>query len=164
MKSNTYMPIKQAVIGLFLTLASVAAMAAPQISIETRVEKEVRVTDANGETRVERVTADTVSPGETLFFTLSFSNSGDEAATNVKLDNPIPEGTRYVGNSAWGQDADILFSIDQGQTFKQPAMLTYSVDGAESQASPEQYTNVRWLIGSIPAGSSGEAGFSATVQ
>ena len=165
MKTNAYRVLGQALLGLLLLAGSSAfALAAPDVSIATKVEKEIQVTDANGVTRTERVSADTVLPGETLFFTLTFSNSGDEPATSVKLDNPVPEGTAYVGGSAWGDGAEILFSIDNGQTYKKPARLTYQVNGDESQAAPEQYTNIRWLIETIPAGSSGEAGFSALVK
>jgi uncharacterized repeat protein (TIGR01451 family) len=142
--------------------------AAPQISLEVQAEKEVTVVNDDGESEVQRRTADNASPGDELFYTIRYRNSGDESATNVKIDNPIPEGAAYVADSAWGQDSEIFFSIDGGQTFKKPGSLTYSVDtdGEKSskQAEPERYTHIRWVVSEIPAGSAGEAGFQARVQ
>lgn len=150
---------------LTFTSISTAAYGAPEVTLSVSVEKEVQVTDANGQVTRTRMAVEEAAPGDTLFYTLRYQNSGDEPATNVKLDNPIPEGMSYVGASAWGTGTDILFSIDQGQTFKQPASLTYRSSGGETRAAaPEQYTNIRWLIPSIAPGSSGEAGFTALVK
>jgi uncharacterized repeat protein (TIGR01451 family) len=48
------------------------------------------VTDVNG---------GAVLPGDTLEYTVSFSNVGTDSATNVVLDDPIPAGTTYVPGS-----------------------------------------------------------------
>lgn len=145
-------------------VASAVAAAAPELSISTLVEKDVQVTDENGQSRVERVEAADVAPGETLYFTLTYRNSGDSAATNVKLDNPVSGDTVYVPGSAWGEGSEILFSIDGGETYKKAAALTYQVDSQTRTAEPEQYNAVRWIVGEIPAGGQGSVGFSARVK
>jgi len=150
-------------------LAPASLLAAPQISLSVTAEKEVTVADAQGVERIERQPADDAAPGDTLIYTLRYTNSGDETARNVRLDNPVAEGNAYIGDSAWGDNADIQFSIDGGQTFKKPAALTWAGSdgkgGKESRkATPEQYNAIRWVIGEIPAGSSGEAGFRARVK
>ena len=48
------------------------------------------VTDLNG---------GAVLPGDTLEYTVSFSNVGTDGATNVVLDDPLPAGTTYVPGS-----------------------------------------------------------------
>lgn len=143
---------------------SPALLAAPEVGLTVVAEKEIQVTDENGQLTTRRVAVSEATPGDTLFYTLTYSNTGDEAATSVKLDNPIPDGTAYVAGTAWGDGADILFSIDNGQTFKKPAQLTYQVGGGVQAAEPEKYTTIRWLITEIPAGSSGKAGFTARVK
>lgn len=141
-----------------------SALSAPVVGIDTTVEKDAEVIDENGQASSVRVAAETVTPGEILYFTLTFSNSGDEAATNVKLDNPIPADAVFQPGSAWGENTDILYSIDGGKSFKKAANLTYQVGNETRTASPEQYNAIRWVVGEIPAGSSGSVGFSARVK
>lgn len=151
-----------------LLLIATIALAAAQISIETIIEKQETVL-VDGKEQVHYVPAETTVPGDTLRFTLIYKNSGDEAAADVVLDNPIPKGTVYLANTATGADrGDLVFSIDGGATYKKPTLLSYSVTlpngSTESRvAPPEQYTHVRWRISSIPPGGTGQVAFKALV-
>ena len=145
-------------------LVSGAAFAAPELSITIMAEHDVETTDAAGKTQVQRIEAGNAAPGETLYYTITYSNSGDEPATNVKLDNPVPEGTAFIAGSAWGQGTEMLFSIDGGKSFKKAAALTYQQDGETRTAAPEQYNAVRWIVPDIQPDSSGSVGFSALVK
>ena len=149
-------------------LASTVVMAAPEVALDMTAEKMVETTNEEGETVRERRPAEDVEPGDVIYYSVRYSNSGDEPATNVEIDNPLPEGTRYVPDSAWGEDSRILFSIDDGQTFKEPASLTYTVEQngetRSKKADPEEYSHIRWVVDRIPAGTSGEVGFRARVQ
>jgi uncharacterized repeat protein (TIGR01451 family) len=149
-------------------LGSTVAMAAPEVALDMTAERMVETTNEEGETVRERRPASEVEPGDVVYYTIQYSNSGDEPATNVEIDNPLPEGTSYVSDSAWGEGSRILFSIDDGQTFKEPASLTYTVekDGQKRarKADPEEYSHIRWVVDRIPADSSGEVGFEARVQ
>ena len=60
-------------------------------------------------------------------------------------------------------------SIDGGKTYKKPSLLTYQVDRGDGTlenrvASPEQYTNIQWVLEIVPAGSSRSVGFRALVK
>ncbi len=143
------------------------ALAAPQVELAITAEKEVTVTE-NGEQVVKRLPAAEAAPGETVIFTISYANTGDEAATNVVLNDPIPEGAAYVPGSAT-EKGEVTFSIDGGETFKRPSLLTYETtnpDGSREKrtASPEQYTHVRWQLPEIPAGEEGEVSFRVQVR
>ena len=156
-----------ALIGIFL-LSPVASWAAPEVNIKTVAEKEI-VETVNGKPVKKRVPADNADPGQNLIFTLNYENKGNEKAVNVKIDNPIPKGTAYVIGSGIGKNSKMLFSIDGGKTYKAPSLLKYTVtlnDGKkiEKQASPDQYTNVRWVINEIPPGKSGKVGFQVKVK
>ncbi|MBT8370439.1 MAG: DUF11 domain-containing protein [Deltaproteobacteria bacterium] len=149
-------------------LIPAVALAKPQVSISIKAEKKVIFVE-NGQEVVKRIPAVEVAPGETLIYTLTYTNAGDEAATNVVINDPIPQGAAYILDSASGQDTDISFSIDGGQTFKKPSMLTYEVklaDGTTEKrvASPEAYTHIRWTIRKVRAGGSGELGFQVRVK
>ena len=145
-------------------LLSTELSAKALLSISMKAEKDITV-----DKQTKRVVADKVEPGDIIFYTLSYVNSGDEAATNAVLDDPIPKGTVYVAGSAFGDGADITFSIDSGRTFKKPSLLTYEVElpGGKIEkrtASPEQYTHIRWTLSAIPAHGSGQVGFRVRVK
>ncbi|MFO7605046.1 MAG: hypothetical protein R6W72_01910 [Desulfurivibrionaceae bacterium] len=160
--------------GKFLMAALAAVLllpavgwAAPQVELDITAEKEVSVVE-NGEQVVRRVPAAEAAPGETVIFTIAYANTGDEAATDVVVNNPIPEGTAFVPGSAT-ETGEVTFSIDGGTTYKRASLLTYETtapDGNKEKrtASPEQYTHIRWQLPEIPAGEGGEVGFWVKVQ
>lgn len=144
------------------------ALAAPKVVLDLKAEKEV-VVEENGKQVVKRVPADKVETGKPVFYTLSYKNEGDAPAANVEIRNKIPENTVYVLDSAWGEGTDIQFSIDKGKTFKKPSLLVYEVKGpdgkaAKKQATPDSYTDILWVVKEIPAGKSGQVGFTAKVN
>ena len=149
---------------VLVLLLAVPVFAKSQVSISMKAEKEVIV---NKEKKM--VEAKEINSGDVIFYTLSYVNSGDDAATKAVLDDPIPTGTVYIDGSALGKDAEITFSIDGGKTFKKPSLLTYEIklpDGKMEKrvASPELYTHIRWTIGVVPAHGSGQAGFQVRVK
>ncbi|MDZ7686202.1 MAG: hypothetical protein U5O39_15330 [Gammaproteobacteria bacterium] len=154
---------------LFLIASSPAmAVADPNIQLDMSVAKEI-VVEQDGEQVRRWVEASDVQPGEKLMYTVNYVNTGDEPATEVKIENPIPDLTVYVSDSASGENSKIVFSADGGKTFASPEEVTYEVavfgGGTDRRkASPARYTNIRWLIDEIPPGASGEVSFVVTVQ
>jgi len=153
---------------LALTFLPMDAWAKPEVKVSMTAEKEASVVE-NGKTLVKRVTADTVESGQTIFYTLTVTNHGDEKATNVVLNNPLPEGTVYFTNSAYGEGTRIVFSADGGQHYDVPARLTMQVkkdDGSVEKhiAGPENYTHIRWTIAQVLPGRSLELGYRVVVK
>jgi uncharacterized repeat protein (TIGR01451 family) len=156
-----YIPL---LIAMILLLLSAVVFAKSLVSISMKAEKEVTVNKVT-----KKIETKVFNPGDVIFYTLNYVNSGDEAATNAVMDDPIPKGTVYLAGSAFGNDAEITFSIDGGKTFKKPSLLTYEVKlpGGKIEkrsASPEQYTHVRWTVSVIPVRGSGQAGFQVRVK
>jgi uncharacterized repeat protein (TIGR01451 family) len=149
---------------LFVLLLSVAAFAKPIISVNMKAEKETTVNKVT-----KKVAADKVNPGEVIFYTINYVNSGNEEATNAVLEDPIPKGTVYIPGSAFGVNTEITFSIDGGKTFKKPSLLTYEFKSPGGKmekrtASAEQYTHIRWIVNTIPAGGKGQVGFQVRMK
>ena len=149
-------------------LLPMAAFAKPLVSVSITAEKEVTVVK-NDQKATKKVAATKINPGDVIFYTLNFINSGDEAATNAVLDDPIPQGTVYLPGSASGAGAEITFSIDGGKSFTKPSLLTYEVtlsNGKKEKrvASPEEYTHIRWVISRIDAGAKGTVGFQVKIK
>jgi hypothetical protein len=69
--------------------------------------------------------------------------------------DPIPTGVAYIKGSATDGDkkvSEISFSIDRGKTYSTSEKLTYKMTDSkgnviEKQATPEMYTNIKWVIG-----------------
>lgn len=145
-----------------------SAIAKPQIEINTISEKEI-IAIIDGKETIKIVPATDVEPRQNLIFRLQYANNGDEKATNVVINNPVPKDTTYLPGTAYGEKSDITFSVDEGKAFKKPSMLTYEVKGSDGKpvtkkASPEHYTDIRWTIQEIPAAGHGEVGFKVKVK
>ncbi len=151
-----------------LIMTPVLALAAPDLKIQMAAEKEVVVIENGKEVR-KRVPTLEIEPGSILYFTLRIVNEGDENATNVIVDNPIPEETVYVEGSAGGEHSIVQFSIDNGETFATADELTYeftsfSGDKQLRKAKPDMYTNVRWVVEDVEPGSQEELFFQVKVN
>lgn len=145
-----------------------ALWAKPVVTIAIEAKQQI-VVEEDGKQVVKLVEAKNVEPGSVLIYQLHYQNTGDSAAINAALVNPMPESALYIAGSAFGPGSDIDFSVDGGESYKKPSLLTYHVttsDGKteERVASPEQYTHIRWTVQEIPAGKSGMASFQVRVQ
>lgn len=151
---------------VLLPLAGTLAHAKPELQMSMAAEKEVTVVEG-GKQVLKRMPAQSSAPGETLIYTLSYKNVGDEKAVEVKLDNPLPAGTRYVADSATGANTQISFSVD-GKTFAKPEQLVVeSSKGGKKEktkASAADYAAIRWTIAEVSPGQSGQVSFRAQVQ
>jgi uncharacterized repeat protein (TIGR01451 family) len=152
----------------YLLLTPTIAMADPQLSINMVAEKEITVVEDGAEV-IRRVPTLEIESGATLYFTLKIVNSGDEAATNVVVDNPVPDETRYVEGSAGGVRTTVTFSIDNGGKYAIADDLMYEFtkfNGEKEmrQAQPEMYTDIRWVVEDIPPGADGDLYFQVTVD
>ncbi|HBG06882.1 MAG: hypothetical protein A2075_05860 [Geobacteraceae bacterium GWC2_58_44] len=150
-----------------LVVLPLAAWAQPKVEITVKAEKEVTVS-VKGKQVKKMIAAKGIQPGEELIYTLSYANSGTEAAKNVVISDPIPAGTAFIPGSA-SEVGDLTFSIDHGKSFKKPTLLTYESKGGDGKsqkrvASPEDYTDIRWTIPSVPAGGKGSVTFRVKVK
>jgi uncharacterized repeat protein (TIGR01451 family) len=153
---------------LILSFLASAAYAAPQVELNITVEKDVTSTNDKGEEVTQRVLAEEAIQGDTLFYSIHYKNIGDEAATNVQLDNPIAEGNRYIANSAWGDNSIITFTIN-GKEYQPASQLNKNIKTdngkAEQQlAVAEDYTAIRWQVKEIKPGATGKVGFNTSVD
>jgi len=154
---------------LFATLLlPTLVLAKPLMSIDITTSKVVTET-VNGAKVKKMVPTKLATSGDTLVYTLTYSNKGNETATDAIIDNPVSAGMTYIDNSASGAGADISFSIDGGKSYKKPSLLTYEIkqpNGTVQKytARPEEYTHIRWTIRQVPAGTGGTLSFSARVK
>lgn len=151
---------------LIMSLALPTAALANNIELLSRVEIEVIKVNDQGEKITVREPAAKVVPGDSVIYTNTYRNIGKETATDLVLNNPIPEHLNYVADSAFGAGAEILFSADGGKTFALPEKLKKTgEDGTERLVRPEEYTHLRWIIkGQLKPSGTGDVGFRARLQ
>ena len=152
-------------IAVALLLMTGSVMAQSHIEVTTTVHKqEVFVNDAGEEER-RLVPAELVVPGETVFYTITFTNVSDDVADNVVITNPIAENLQYLDGSAFGAGMEILFSVDGGETFAAAADLVVTEEGETRGATAKDFTHVRWVMrNDLAAGAQGTARFAAVLE
>lgn len=137
-----------------ITASIVEAIREPEVRLTLSAEKQV-MEAAAGETPettwVALESGAQVSPGDVLRYTVDGANSGEVEVENLVLTQPIPTEMTYVLTSATpAEGAEILFSIDGGDTFVAvPTVEVTLPDGtiAQQPAPAEAYTHVRWTFG-----------------
>ena len=147
-----------------LTLLATTAMA-QHLDVQTTVHKQEVVVNDAGEEEKRLVEAEVVLPGETVFYTITFTNVSDEVADRVVITNPIAENLVYLDGSAFGAGMDIEFSVDGGETFAAAVELTVTEDGETREAKASDFTHVRWVMrNDLAAGAQGTARFAAVLE
>jgi len=155
---------------LFFVLAFLGGMPAladkGAVELKMVVEKEIKIKDENGKIIVKRVGPKRVLPGDELIYIIRYSNSGEEEAVDVVINNPIQTDLRYTADSAYGQNAEIRFSIDGGKKFDVPENLMVKMpDGTERPAVESDYTNIRWILNKpIAPKGGGQVGYRVRVK
>ena len=131
-------------------------MAGPDVKIRSIVEQEINVVEHGQKaTRVVQVPLGVIGSGTRLYFTLTMTNKGDEVATNVIVDNPIPPRTVYAIGTATSETGVVTCSIDNGVSFHSEN---------EQQFNPSRLTDIRWVVDDLPFGSSCKLGFQVILS
>lgn len=158
------MKMVMSVLLMFFAAAAVAQQS-DALEVSTLVQKEEIVVNADGAPEKRLVAAETVVPGEQVYYTITFTNVGDAPAENVVITNPIAAELTYVDGSAFGPGMNVEFSVDGGVTFAAADELTVTVDGETRAAGADDFTHIRWTLPSeLDKGSQGQARFAAVLD
>ncbi len=156
---------KLALITLAAFLSATAVAQQGKVELKTVVEKEQRVTSDTGEEVVQLVAADKVVPGDTVIYTVTYTNVADQSIENVVITNPIAAELEYVSGSAFAPGAEVAFSVDGGATFDALDSLVVERDGEQVAASNTDLTHIRWTLReALDPGSQGFARFRARLN
>jgi uncharacterized repeat protein (TIGR01451 family) len=153
---------------LLLVALPASAVEKKGIELKSTAEVDIIVKNDKGEKEIVRVAAaDTnVAPGDTVIFSTYYEYHGVQPATDVVINNPLPEHMFYLDGTAEGKGTHIEFSVDQGQTFAAASKLKIkNAEGKEQPASAADYTHIRWTIeGALQNGAKGSVSFKAKVK
>ncbi len=94
----------------------------------------------------------TVVPGTIVKYEDIIVNTTDDNITDVRVFNPINPNLVYIDGSASSElNATILYSIDGGKSFDEPANLIIEEADYNRTALPEEYNAVQWTVATVPA-------------
>lgn len=68
-------------------------------------------------TLIKEVDHELAVPGDTLNYTIHYSNIGDDYASLVLIHESIPENTHYLPGSSAGEYMTVTYSADGGFTY-----------------------------------------------
>jgi len=163
MKRSTFMKVLLPLLLLSFICTGVWA-AENTLNLVSKAEKEITVVK-DGKKEVSLVAPNKTLPGDVIKYSNHYTNTGSKPAENAVITNPVPNNTTYVDGSAFGDGAEITFSIDKGKTFDSPGKLFKTEKGKKRNALAGEYTHIRWLIKSaIPPGKQGDVGFKVKIK
>lgn len=135
-----------------------------QVNLNTEVFLVAPVTQADGSVVEEWQDAETIAPGDKIGYRITYTNTGSEAVSGVVINNPVPENTTYVANSANGQAATVTYSVD-GELFARMQDLKVDEDGQLRPARAQDINQIRWVLQqAVAAGKSGSVEFKVRVN
>lgn len=118
-----------------------------EVKLNVVAEVEVEVLNEDGQKEIQRVPAAKVVPGDVVFYTINYTNSGLEPAENFVITNPIPQHMVYLTESAKGENTEVTFSVDGGNSYDIPGNLTVAdSEGTLAAATASNYTHIRWVL------------------
>jgi uncharacterized repeat protein (TIGR01451 family) len=147
--SNQVTVLRLALLAAALGSAATALAQTPErgcIELKTVAEVQETYVDERGNTATRLVPVGKVVPGDEVVWTIVANNVCTTAAGDVAITNPVPQHMRYVGSSAFGPGANIVFSLD-GNTFASPeALVVAEEDGSRRPARADEYSAIRWVL------------------
>jgi uncharacterized repeat protein (TIGR01451 family) len=128
-------------------------------------QKQVITLDDEGKERIELTDVDIMVPGDTVVYTSTFTNIGQDTVSNIIVSNPIPKNTQYIVFTAKGKSTVITFSVDGGKTYAAAAKLTVVDENGQTQtAQPKHYTDIRWVYqGQLAKGKASSVSFQVNI-
>lgn len=150
----------------FLALFAVAGLAYAKGPVSGEIQAFLVTVGNDGAEKV--VPTEQTQPGQIMEFQIVFTNSGEEDVSGIKVVDPIPEFTKFIGESH-ASDVTAVFevSIDGGVSFEpEPVVrMETQADGSKKEVivSPDQYTHIRWSADEALTSNGGKHRFSYRV-
>ncbi len=154
-------------------LGLAAAQSAPASPLRVTLDQDlIRTVAKDGKTVEERVNApSSVLPGATLLEEITVHNTSARALANVAISVPVSKSTRYLGavtpsTERWTTQFAALCGGKMLAFAAAPLTCSELVGGKtlSREIRPSEYTQVRWVIGSLAAGETLKLSFRVRVN
>lgn len=143
-----------------LTSANVHAATPLQLSSDVFVERQIKRADGSRSTVLQKPMS--VTPGDSLVFVVKYKNTGNKAASNVSVTNPLPSAVAFNGTS----DGLEMVSVDGGKSWGfLPSLRVAGQDGKPRAARMTDVTHLKWNLNQpLSVGSEGKLIFRGIVR
>jgi uncharacterized repeat protein (TIGR01451 family) len=150
----------------FLLLASAAASAEEgAIRFSNKAFKQVISKSEDGTVQYDYVEPKLVLPDDIILYEIEFENISDKEVSNIVVNNPIANNSKYRAGSAAGDSSVITFSVD-GKVFASAGELVVKDQSGQSQkAKPGDYTVIRWIYKKVlKPGEKGKVTYKTSIK
>ncbi len=123
-----------------------AAAKTPTLS-SSNTQQELQSALDNSGFQLEMTGSQQVFADNRLLYTVSFQNTGFTSSSgDIDITSPVPPRTVYIPDSAHGENCDILFSADGGNSWGAAGQIEVkTTDGNWRTATARDYTHIKWL-------------------
>ncbi|WP_428244304.1 hypothetical protein [Gynuella sp.] len=152
--------MKRGLLGLLISTIPIYApnaLADAEVIISSTIYQEYTVTDEQGNLSAQRTEAASVHQGDELILVITVENRGSDDAVNINVDNPVPNGTTYVGFSQ-SKNASVYLVSNNGEDY----FPEYTLFNTELQ--PQDIRFLRWTIEHLEANDLQQLEFKVTVN
>lgn len=144
-KKNKYF-WKSALLSVFAMLTVMNAYAEEgAIRFSNNAFKQVISKAADGSLQYDYVEPGLVLPDDVILYEIVFENISDQEVSNIVINTPVANNSKYRGGSASGDATEITFSVDGKNFASADALKLKDKAGRTWQAKPEDYVAIRWL-------------------
>ena len=127
--------------------------------------KQVTSKNTDGTVKYDYVEPKLVLPDDVILYEITFENISQQDISNIVVNNPIANNSRYRESSASGDSTEITFSVD-GENFSSADTLTVKgAGGAAIRVKPEEYTAIRWVYkNTLKPGEKGKVTYKTIIK
>jgi len=164
--NNTKNFWKLVLLAVFTSVTSVNANAEEgAIRFSNNAFKQVVSKAADGSVQYDYIEPGLVLPDDVILYEIVFENISDQDVSNIVINNPIPNNSKYRDHSAMGDSTVITFSVD-GKNFAPANALTVKDrTGKTWQAKPEDYVAIRWVYKkTLKPGEKGKVSYKTSIK
>ena len=166
LKANKSHYFLSAILICFTSLLAVEANAEDgAVRFSNNAFKQVISKNSDGTVKYDYVEPKLVLPDDVILYEIIFENVTQQDISNIVVNNPIANNSKYRENSASGDSTEITFSVD-GENFSSAEALTIKgAAGIAVKAKPENYTAIRWVYKkSLKPGEKGKVTYKTTIK
>lgn len=163
LKQNMVKNILISVLAIFAATNAFAEDGA--IRFSNNAFKQVATKAADGSVQYDYVEPGLVLPDDVILYEVVFENISDQDVSNIVINNPIANNSKYRDRSATGDSTTVTFSVD-GKLFAAADALTVTdKTGKIWKAKPEDYTVIRWAYNkALKPGEKGKVTYKTSIK
>ncbi len=157
---------KAALLSVFTLLTAMNAYAEEgAIRFSNNAFKQIISKAADGSVQYDYIEPGLVLPDDVILYEIVFENISNQDVSNIVINTPIANNSKYRGSSATGDSTVITFSIDGKNFASADSLKLKDKSGKTWRAKPEDYVAIRWLYKkTLKPGEKGKVTYKTSIK